>query len=449
MTFTTPRPTLLAAIFVVITASSARAISYNDGGIYDVATGTFDEVLISNGTTVEFSGASAAGDAYVSDTSSFTISDGMLGDLSVYVDDSAFFEFTGTADAPNDLAVYSHYISGTNSSINFSGGSVYDDLDIYSGPTLNYSGTTSYETEVYPGYYLDSSAPVTANFSGGSHEGFYIYTGGDDATGDITANFSGGTYTYAELYPGYYDDPNPMINISGGDWGELYIYNGGDDELTHAVVNVSGGTFDYTELYPGYYDDDTTTNITGGVFGEFYVYTGDDDEGVPEIAMNVSGGTFNGAVGFDLGYYGDGADVEISGGTFNDDVLIDAAYESIVTILGGEFNGALTINASAQSEVHIWGGQLGTDYSLVDEANATFYGYEFFLDGQPVPFGTIDLTSLGGEATLSGTLLDGSVFLDANLLQGGTGRFTLAIPEPQAVTLLLFAAVCRLGRPRF
>lgn len=440
-------PWLIAAIAALGTAP-AYAVDYNNGGTNTVNTGMVSGDTVSNGSTLVVEGAAVFSEATALDTSTLRLNGGMHSDGDAYADDSSRFEFLA-GDFTEDLEVYANYNSGSEAQISIEGGSAGDDFDIYSSRSLSISGGEFPETEVYAGYYHPNSDAISAEFSGGTHDSFYLYTGTDvGAAPVITANITGGTYTYAELYPGYYDDPTPTINISGGDWGEFYIYNGGDDGLTDATVNITGGTFGYTEVYPGYYDDDATLNLDGGTFNdEFYAYTGGDGPSVPELAINVSGTTFNGVVGFDLGYYGDGTDLTITGGLFNEAVTIDTDYDSIVTLAGGVFNSDLTVNASGQSEVHVYGGQLGTSYGITEDAMVTFYGTEFFVNGMPVSFGTLDLATFGAEARLSGTLADGSTFSDGLLTDNGQGSFELVfqsgiVPEPGSLALLLAVAAC-------
>jgi hypothetical protein len=99
---------------------------------------------------------------------------------------------------------------------------------------------------------------------------------------------------------------------------------------------------------------------------------------------------------------------------------LNAYASSTFTMTGGD---AWSLFAYDSSAVRISGGTVGDDLYASDSSTITIAGWDFAVDGSPVPYG--DLTALTG--TLTGTLMSGDP-IDNEFYQGGgsySGTITL------------------------
>lgn len=166
-------------------------------------------------------------------------------------------------------------------------------------------------------------------------------------------------------------------------------------------------------------------NITGGTVGNrFTPFAGS--------TINVSGGNIGARF-----WPHDGSTANITGGTFGRDLTCEMGSE--VYISGGLF--PYEVHAMFRSKVNVFGGAI-THFQAHDEAEPSFYGRQFFVDG-------VELTNLvPGEPTLiderdvsfSGVLADGSPFsfelISAEPDQGGADVDHFALDAILMVTLV-------------
>jgi hypothetical protein len=136
-------------------------------------------------------------------------------------------------------------------------------------------------------------------------------------------------------------------------------------------------------------------NIVGGTIGaRFNANAG--------ATVNVTGGAFGLRFRTQAG-----ATANISGGTFGRDVTIER--DSLLNIFGGEF--PYEVHALFRAAINVWGGEIAY-FQAHDEAHASFYGSQFFVDGAEltglVP--GVPTTILARDVPFSGTLADGSTF---------------------------------------
>jgi hypothetical protein len=126
---------------------------------------------------------------------------------------------------------------------------------------------------------------------------------------------------------------------------------------------------------------------------------------------------------------------------------LDTYESSTVTMSGGTVERGL--RAYASSTITMSGGTVEGDLFAHNSSIITINGFDFMVDGTPVPFG--DLSALTG--TLTGTLTNGGS-LDNDFYQGGyagtwTGTIRL-VPEPTTASLLALGllGIAAVGRKR-
>ena len=221
---------------------------------------------------------------------------------------------------------------------------------------------------------------------------------------------------------------NAELNIIGGETADFLAYHG-------STVNISGGTVgEFIKGDGGFYIyDGSTVNISGGSINQtLSAFDGS--------TVNVSGGAMN---GWTLSY---GATLNISAGSM---FALEAIDASKVTITGGTFERPSFYD---ESDVTISGGAFGPTRS---EARITIRGGDFHFNSVPIAglddVGNtvpIDMASLGTDAVLSGTLVDGTPFAfsndDDNLSSSLITLEAAALPPNGAA--LVVASSDRLGQ---
>ena len=136
-------------------------------------------------------------------------------------------------------------------------------------------------------------------------------------------------------------------------------------------------------------------NISGGLVDHhFFAYAGS--------VINVSGGLIKTRF-----WPHAGSIANITGGTFEKDFTLGGG--STTTLFGGVLPNEL--HALFRSEVHVYGGLINK-FQAHEQADASFYGDAFFLDGIPIA-GLIPgqpVTISERDVPFSGVLTDGSSF---------------------------------------
>lgn len=232
------------------------------------------------------------------------------------------------------------------------------------------------------------------------------------------ANAQGGTIN---LFPGdmIADNtvitPGTTVNVLGGSIG-LGV------DLADGILNINSGdvAVGATGIATGFTNSNNVVNLAGGTVGGFFQLTNSTE-------LNITGGQIE-----SFGLFGSGAVANISGGT--------------VTRFPDIFSGGV---------VNISGGDIFA-VRVFDGGEVNFTGTEFFIDGVAVNGNIGEQVTIGQRnVNLSGTLADGSFFeTDLNTTFGGffsanpdgaganalVTITTVAVPEPAAATILIFAA---------
>lgn len=185
------------------------------------------------------------------------------------------------------------------------------------------------------------------------------------------------------------------INLwDGGAIPDDFSIGSADGSLSNIELNIMGGTVGRRLRI----DDGATVNMSGGTAGPAMFADGGE--------LNITGGNIQGR--FDVG---DGATVNLSGGkvtTTNFGGMRLLGGE--VNFKGGEISGQLELNGAAGGVFNYKGGRIGQDMEVWG-GNFNIFGGEFLLDGAPLEdFSDSLQLDIPAEATLSGTLPDGTTF---------------------------------------
>lgn len=215
-------------------------------------------------------------------------------------------------------------------------------------------------------------------------------------------------YASGDINNGFQTPSSPTVNVvSGGSVGvPLRAYNS-------SRVNMSDGSFSgYLFAY-----NFSTINMSGGnVFDSLIAFD--------SSTMSLSGGS----VGYFLDARGSST-MNMSGGNVGGSLF--AADFSTMNVSGG--SGGNNLYAADSSRVNVSGGMVASDLYAFGSSSLNFFGR-----GLMAPL--INPNAFGFSLySLSGTLLDGTVWTNKNLLiQNGIGaRFTLNnVPEPGVLGLL-------------
>ena len=210
-------------------------------------------------------------------------------------------------------------------------------------------------------------------------------------------------------------DPGTTVNVLGGSIG-LGV------DLSNGFLNIESGdvAVGASSIATGFTNSNNQVNLSGGTVGGFFQLTN-------ATELLISGGTIE-----SFGVFGQGSVVDITGGT--------------VTRFPDIFSGGV---------VNISGGDIFA-VRVFDGGEVNFTGTEFFIDGVAVNGNIGEQVTIGQRnVNLSGTLADGSFFeTDLNTTFGGffsanpdgaganalVTITTVAVPEPAAATILIFAA---------
>ncbi len=139
----------------------------------------------------------------------------------------------------------------------------------------------------------------------------------------------------------------------------------------------------------------------------------------------------------------------VAGGSVRD---VDVYQNSIFLMTGGVSNGSLALHDFSRGEISggsvdedpfsivnnskliITGGEFGEGLWVRNEGQVFIYGRDFQIDGIPVPYGPVSVST----GRLEGTFENG--YIRSNLNIGDNGMVTL-IPEPTSLILLLTGAL--------
>lgn len=185
------------------------------------------------------------------------------------------------------------------------------------------------------------------------------------------------------------------ISLNGVVTGDLYINNKGHLKLTGGQVQGWVESFDQSLI----------TLTSGSVLSGLNLW------GTSEI--KVTDATISGTL-----YSYDESTVSINGGSFG---ALKIWHTSRAEIRGGTFSGMF------------YSGNGGFVY---DQSVITFYGSEFKINGQPVPFGTYTGYDYG-FASLTGVLENGDVLNNHFIIDDSSSIVLVeAVPEPGTLVIL-------------
>ena len=244
------------------------------------------------------------------------------------------------------------------------------------------------------------------------------------------------------------------LGVLGGNTPDSYVQLHNSELLLRSgVVHLGSGST---------YDANSRVTVEGGLL---------DGIAVGEGSLAISGGRIDGSLLF--------ADIHITGGTFSDNTFIAGAGE----VSGGVFEGSLGYDFGVRAQeglLHVRGGSFGdvapthlsavnagylrisggTGISIVsceEGSTVEIIGAEFFLDGAWIEVGLhTSALVLAREGVLSGLLSDGSSFgfglgFDSNALFPGIDPNATVIltrvPAPSS-GLLLAMGLCAARRRR-
>ena len=135
----------------------------------------------------------------------------------------------------------------------------------------------------------------------------------------------------------------------------------------------------------------------------------------------------------------DNSEINIFGGAIQDDLW--TYHYSQTTISAGSITDDL--NASDASEVFISGGWIGDQIIAADASQITILGSNFEIDGVPVGYGEIGVTS----GLLTGNLENGIDMINNNFYIDPDASIFL-VPEPSTMLLVGLGALCLRRRNR-
>lgn len=194
-----------------------------------------------------------------------------------------------------------------------------------------------------------------------------------------------------------------QLNLAdGGSLTANFAAGASDGSSSNVEVNIAGGTVGHHfSAYSG-----TTVNVSGGnISHRFWTF--------PGSTANITGGTFGPNPTFDR--------------------------NSVVNIFG--MNCDYELHALFRSTVNVWGGDIAF-FQAHEEAEASFFGSEFHLDGVELTQLTVGqpFTIHDRDVSFSGTLADGSPFdfmlISAHPDQGGADVDHFAHEAILTVTLV-------------
>ena len=273
-----------------------------------------------------------------------------------------------------------------------------------SDTTIDYDVITDYSVVGY-------ASRVGSNFQTPSSPTVNLVTGGILRGNGLSYTYNSSTLNVSggKIYSGLYANNSSTLNLSGGTVSNLYTFNS-------SMANVSGGSVDGDIL--AY--DSSTVNISGGRVNDLFAFDSN--------TVNVSGGY----VSYNL--YASGSSLlNMGGGTVGD--LYPTSFGT-VNLSGGTVQRSL--NANMFSTVNVSGGSVDGNLYAHDSSLLNFFGHGLvasLIDPNP-----------GGLSrySLSGTLLDGTVWTNKNLyIANGKGaRFTLNnVPAPGSLVTALIGVV--------
>jgi len=383
--------TIAAGSFCLLLGQWAQADVYNDGGVHDIVSGSYDQIDVDNPpptppafTTVNFGGTAMANRASTFNNSQLTMSGGTL----------------GVWPWPYGDRLYAY----DDSRVTLNGGEVWGNLY-----ACNDSRVTVNGGEVAGSFYAYDSSQATMN--------------GAEVWGDLCA----------------YNSSQATMN-GGAVLGELYAYNNSrvtmNDGFTKALLAYDNSQMTMNaRLYLDdivAHDNSQVTMNDGGIRYGWWVYDNSQvtmnggSAGWESIACDNSDVTMNG--GSAVWWAVDNSRVTINGGYVGDLV---AAGNGQVTMKGG--SGVNTLSASGNGSIKF----VGSDFAV----------YRDWDGGQPecwdlVFSGYGDLTGpYWNGCTLRGTLSSGDRLDQVYMLIGDNGRVSL-VPLPGAALLGVIGLGC-------
>jgi hypothetical protein len=367
------KPVLVAVVLCLLPGQWAQAELFNDGGVHDILSGTYGDVVVDSPppvapafTTINWGGTAVTRTLKVFNYGRVTVDGGMSGALSAY-DNSRVTLNSGDRYDGRAWHVYD------NSQLTMNGGGFMDVCGAYDNTELTMNGgnleyllvgghsrMTWNDGGISDAYFLDNTQ-VTIN--GGGFNAFIM-----SGNGRVTMNGGMGG-----ALGGFNIGETSRATINNGFFGTLYT--GGDSRAT-----LNGGD--------GWVEADGNSRVTVND-GEISGLT---TRGSSQITVN------GGAVQADL-FAWDNGSLRISGADFPDGLMASATDNGLITFVGSNFS----------------------VYRNEDRTDLVFSGYG-------------DLTSSFDGCWLWGTLAGGDSFGNLYLGIEGEGQISL-VPVPGAVLL--------------
>ena len=307
-------------------------------------------------------------------------------DSSVFADSNEGITINGVAIENSDVTVTgSEIVSTTGSAMGFLGALSFEDEDAVAGDAENFN-TLTVENSMLTGY--------TIALSG---------NGGEGNSGTVINVIDSQLNSTGKIGPAIYHPQYGIINISGD---KTVLKGSSGIEIRAGIANISGGEFTANaETFSAVASGNGTTtdgaavavvqhttklpvqvNITGGTFNTETesgktLYQADlqnnGEEAVAKIAMDVSGGEFNGAVESKnvKGFITGGRFAELPAEDAFAEGLAGELYDGYYMVVNAEdVNAAASIadRLSAQSDLRAYLASFGltiTDMQLVAESD--------------------------------------------------------------------------------
>jgi hypothetical protein len=200
-----------------------------------------------------------------------------------------------------------------------------------------------------------------------------------------------------------YDSSN--LNMTGGLTGDVQTYNFASASLTGGWINTAGACGSSRLSISG------SLHVDGGIWADDYATITLADVGMEGLLAS-----------------GSSSIIMLGGSVYG----LNMWDTSVLTMSGGDA-GYLTVEGA--STVSVSGGSPGVVHAS-DFSTVTIRGRDFAVDGTPVPYGKLELASLG-YVLLTGTLESGENLNNWVYQRDPTATFRL-IPEPSTALLLAF-----------
>lgn len=341
-----------------------------------------------------------------------------------------------------------HSEPNSNIEVNVAGGSV-DDIDAYSGSTINVSGGQLYhitadssEVNISGGQFFAGDIRVMASsldINGGTGlETVLIDTGSTAELSDISI---GGTVSVHD------HSVANLHDIASVGYLDIYLYSDASiyGSMIQRDVDVYYGTLNL--------HDSTIENDLNASYGNIHITDGST---VNNLSANHSTIQLDGGTVGDVAFINGLNTLNITDGSIGDDLYVLTG--NTVNMHGGTIGDHFSLVAA--STLNLDGGSIGESFWTSGRSHVNLTGQSFILDGTDLTAGLVpgvpmDITDR--DVTLEGMLADGSMFsFDLNSTPvyahdyfdpDSTITITL-VPEPGTIGLIGIGLLSVLRRRR-